>query len=491
MDLLEAESTSTALFPEYTKNIGPVGEIHFSCLDTSGVSLQQQLNIERLRDLNVEVYAFGGDIDEKDAGLLDYQTEKMQNLRNRIRVDIAVPGEEEKLLAEITDLSVHIEKSIEDFLDKHGIRVAHVRNVMSLPYLNLPATFALRRIIDKRTDIYFILQHHDLNWEGPGAKLNKTPYDRIRILAEKSMLPKAPNVSHIVINTLTAHVVKERFGIDADVVPDGFDFNYTAERFDDTEFRHTFKIGPDDLVAGMMTRIRTNKDIEAAIQFVSEMNRNRQILENAPEGIGLAKRKFNSNSKIILLLPQSKDLDDEYFIKLQKLAAGLNVNLLFIGHQIISDSRYRIIRNAVSENREDPDKLQSVFPFYSCYQLIDFAVYTPYHEGFGNQAIEAAWAKKLLVMHLYPVAKSDIVNFVRHLIPLGDNDDLITKTGSSFQFLDPIVVRGAVLSLFGALINHDLENSLVESNFEDFKALCDVSSVSKKYLEIYLRYPKS
>ena len=45
----------------------------------------------------------------------------------------------------------------------------HVRNIMSLPY-NLPASLALYNLARERPDLGFLMQHHDIYWEGPNAE---------------------------------------------------------------------------------------------------------------------------------------------------------------------------------------------------------------------------------------------------------------------------------------------------------------------------------
>ena len=49
---------------------------------------------------------------------------------------------------------------------------------MSLPY-NLPASLAFYDLAVDRPDIGFLMQHHDLYWEGPNARIFDTPYAQV------------------------------------------------------------------------------------------------------------------------------------------------------------------------------------------------------------------------------------------------------------------------------------------------------------------------
>jgi hypothetical protein len=112
------------------------------------------------------------------AGLLelDYQSQPVTALRTKILAQAAVPEAEAGLISEITGQADRIETDLERFFDRCRIEVAHVRNLMSLPYLHPAATVAVSRLVNRRPDIRFVLHHHDFYWEGPMAKHFVTPY---------------------------------------------------------------------------------------------------------------------------------------------------------------------------------------------------------------------------------------------------------------------------------------------------------------------------
>lgn len=462
------------IFPQ---DIGPILGVHYTSFTTDGVALQKQETDAALGTLGARVFTFAADEPDADCPELDYQSEPVFSLRKAVTTDLYVPSREPALLERIVGLADRIEYKLADSIDRHGVRTVHVRNLTSLGYLNPPGTLAVYRQVVKRPDIHWVLHHHDLPWEGPAAATYRTSYPAVEAMIRQVSLPNRPNTSHIAISTIAAGELWRRFGIRADVIPDGFNFDRRVSEFTDGDFRGHFGFRSDDLLVGVMTRIRTNKDIEAAIEFAYYLGEHRQVLEGVPGGISTRHRNFGPDSRIFLVLPQSKDADERYFAKLQRYADAVGVGLAYIGDGIVSDADYH----------GQPD----TFPFYSTYRHMDMIVYPPNHEGYGNQAVEAAWAKKLLVMHKYPVADADIWQHIPHLIPLGDNHDLIPLDGTGLHILPSEIVESAVQQAVILLRNPRLLRQYTEENYQAFRKLCDIRSVTGQYIDIYRRHPDS
>ena len=221
-----------------------------------------------------------------------------------------------------------IRQQIEAFVDAREIPVLHVRNIMSLPY-NLPASLALYNLARERPDLGFLMQHHDIYWEGPNAKNFLTPYQKVSDMMDRIMCPSLPNACHVLINPIAAEALHAKKGIVGTVVPDGFDFDRDVPQIDELAFRNDLQIlvgdpspvAPDDLVVAMPARIAINKAIELAIQFVAARAFS-AALENVPDGLGMHRRQFSTASSIVLLLPQGEDLEDNrpYFERLLSYA---------------------------------------------------------------------------------------------------------------------------------------------------------------------------
>ena len=152
-------------------------EVHFKLFGTDGVSLQSQELSKALRTRGWQVHACASDVPESVEGLpiaeLSYQSDDALALRRRLFNRDGDTGVD--LVTELQQRARTIRERVEKYVDEHDIRVLHIRNIMSLPY-NLPATLAFYQLIVDRPDLFFLLQHHDLYWEGPNARNFESPY---------------------------------------------------------------------------------------------------------------------------------------------------------------------------------------------------------------------------------------------------------------------------------------------------------------------------
>jgi hypothetical protein len=464
-------------------------EVHFKLFGTDGVSLQSQELSRSLRSNGWQVHACASDVPEGVLGVripqLSYQSKEAVELRRRLfHADPATPDAASvtDLLAELFSRAQAIRTQVEQYLDEHQIRVVHIRNIMSLPY-NMPATLAFYELIRERADVFFLLQHHDLYWEGPNARNFISPYPEISELIERISCPDEPNTTHVLINPIAATALKERKAIDGIVIPDGFDFDRNVAVLDEDRFRSrvetltgdTSPITRNDLVVAMPARVAINKAIELAIQFVAALQSRRAELEDAPEGLGSHKRAFTSGAKIVLLIPQGEDLEDnrEYFDKLIGYAGALGITLAYGGNIVVPDQRF---------NPGDADHV----PFYSTYQTFDLVCYPSEHEGFGNQAIETIWARVPLVVLEYPVFKVFVRHHVPHYISLGDVDGLLRppELGGLYKLPTDVVDR-AVQEAITLLKDHARQTRWVDEDANALRAFCGIDVVCAQYIRLY------
>ncbi len=464
-------------------------EVHFKLFGTDGVSLQSQELSSALAARGWRAFSCASDVPPDAQGLavpdLSYQSPEAVALRERIFPDTEghpPPSDGDGLVTEIVDRAERIRRQIEDYVDAWDIRLLHIRNIMSLPY-NLPATLALYNLAAERPDIGFLMQHHDIYWEGPNAKNFVTPYDQVNEMMDRIMCPTLPNAHHVLINPLAAEALRASRGIVGTVVPDGFDFDRDLPVIDEEAFRSHLQVlvgdprpvGVDDLVVAMPARIAINKAIELAIQFVAALNLDRTALENAQDGLGLNQRRFSPTSSIVLLLPQGEDLGDNqpYFDRLLSYAQHLGIKLAYGGNIVVPDRRLQ---------HDDPDH----YPFYGTYRAVDLVCYPPEHEGFGNQAIETVWARRPLAVLEYPVFKAFVRGHVPHYISLGDTGQLerLEAFGGLHQ-LRRDILGAAVKQAITVLTDHDLERRWTEENFTALRAFCGMDVVAVEYIRLY------
>ena len=470
-------------------NSGVTMEVHFKLFGTDGVSLQSQELTKALRKRGWRVHSCASDLPDGAQGLrlsqLSYQSDDALTLRRKIfpldaHVDDPTAGQH--LLDQIAERARAIRQRVEEYIDDRAIRMLHIRNIMSLPY-NLPATLAFYQLIVERPDVHFLLQHHDLYWEGPNAKNFHTPYPEIADLIERTTCPDRVNTKHVLINPIAAQALRERRGIEGVMIPDGFDFDRDVAALDEAAFRsrlevltgNTTPVTPEDLVVAMPARVAINKAIELAIQFVAGLEGRPGDLEDAPGGLGARGRRLTASGKIVLLLPQGEDLDEnrDYFERLVAYADHLGVTLAYGGNIVVPDRRF------TPGDREH-------YSFYSTYQTVDLVCYPPEHEGFGNQAIEAVWARRPLAVLEYPVFKVFVRDHIPHYISLGDVEGLgrLEEFGGLHLLRDDVLDR-ALDAAVAVLKDHELERRWVDENAVSLRSFCGIDTVCDQYIELY------
>ncbi|PZR83679.1 MAG: hypothetical protein DLM65_01395 [Candidatus Aeolococcus gillhamiae] len=470
---------------------GATLEVHYKLFGTDGVSLQSQELSKELRRRGWQVHPCAADVPDGSDGLriaeLSYQSADAVELRRRIfppaaDVNTASPTTASALIDEITARAGAIRAAIEQYIDAHHIALLHIRNIMSLPY-NLPATLAFYDLAVARSDLGFLMQHHDLYWEGPNARLFTTPYAEITALLDTIMCPQLPNARHTLINPIAGDALRERKGIVGTVIPDGFDFDRDVVTIDGPAFRSRLEIvagegapvGPDDVVVAMPARVAINKSIELAIQLVAALGERRDALQSAPDGVGRERRRFTASSRVVLLLPQGEDLEDNraYFDRLVAYAKHMGITLAYGGAIVVPDRRF-----------QPGDDVH--YPFYSTYQAMDFICYPPEHEGFGNQAIEAVWARLPVAVFEYPVFQRYVRDHIPHYISLGNTEQLdrTDEFGGLHQLREDVLAR-AVEQTVAVLVDHDTERRWVEENVPALRAFCGIDVVAEQYIALY------
>jgi hypothetical protein len=471
---------------------GSVMDVHFKLFGTDGVSLQSQELGHELRRRNWRAFACAADVPPGSNGVripaLAYQSAAARALRQRMFHPAAtapvgalaqLPIQDIRNLIEARAERIH--QRVAAYLHQHRIQLLHIRNLMSLP-LNLPATLAFYRLAKASPAVHCILHHHDLYWEGPNAHNFYTPYPEIADLIDTIICPDLPNTTHVLINPIAAEALQAKKGIPGSVIPDGFDFDRRVEPLDEATFRRNLEILTgekkpileNDLVVGMMARVAINKAIELAIQFTNGLQQKRAQLENIIGGIGSKKRQFTKDNRIVLLLAQGEDIHEsrDYFHRLQEYAKHLGVTLAYAGNIVTPDSKYL------------PDGKH--YPFYSTYQTVDFVCYPPEHEGFGNQAIEAVWAKRPLAVLEYPVFQRYVRGHIPHYVSLGDTQSLgrLEQFGG-LHLLQKETLDKAVSEAIAVLRDHDLERQWVEENAAKLRRFCGIEHVTDRYITLY------
>lgn len=434
--------------PETEPEHGTVAVIHFFSEKTDGVSLQIKENNRALTQEGWDVITCSADATGENGfniPELDYTTPSVQSLKTE--------GSEMLQLRHFENQVKILKDSFEALVNQYNPQVIHLRNMLSLP-IHPSATVAMAEFIKEHPEIGFLAQHHDAYFEedfvpNDREQAYKIPNPAIQKRVLESLFPREENVRHAVINTHLQEQLWNRYGIKSTVIPDSFDFETKTKEIPD--LREKLGIRQNDLVIGTMARIIPRKGMEVAVQFIAELQKHKNELLG--ENHGINRRTITSDSRMILLLPQSAGLDEpanaEYFLKIQDYAKDLGVEIMYIGDKVVADSAYE----------ENPDKI----PFYSLYNEVDILMFPSYQEGFGNQFLEAAaLGKGSILTHIYPVMKSDILPVMQGegIISLGDNSDYELDKLTGLVHLREDILKQAVKEEIIFLKNPALEENI-------------------------------
>jgi len=312
----------------------------------------------------------------------------------------------------------------------------------------------------KEHKIKTIATHHDIYWERKEFSMPRNGY--LRKYMHKYMPPKDSNIEHVVINSLAKRELKKRLNIEASVLPDVFDFNQPPWQIDsfNRDFLEQFSIKRNDLIILQATRVIPRKGIEISIDFTKALLQNidQIVWKKLYNG-----KKLDSNSNIVLILAgYAEDEKREYLFKLKNKAFNEHIHAKFIsGYVKANRSYYQGIKN---------------YSLWDAYVHADLITFPSIWEGWGNQFVEAVFAKKPIVVFEYPVFKFDINKEGYNIISLGDGP--VAEDSDGLHKIPQEDINQAVKKITNWLLDQNLDKKL-EQNFQLGKKYHDFSVLEK------------
>jgi glycosyltransferase involved in cell wall biosynthesis len=401
--------------------------VHFRAGFTDGVSLEMEKWKTVLEELGHEVIYVAGEFDQAQG--VEIPSLSMNDATNlwihknafeKLTVD-------ERTFEDAFDACVERIKSELKNLPKLDLLI--INNIFSLGF-NLAAAVALTEFVREK-NLKVIAHNHDFYWE---RERYSTPQcECVKRTLEEYFPPKDGLILHVTINRLAQEELRRRKNIDSVVVPNVFDFNQPVWRIDEynRDLTSVLGISEDDLVVLHATRIVPRKAIEIAMDLVACLS-----------------EKVEKNVHFVLAgFPEMES--QEYYRKIVKKAESMPYETHFA---------FEMVR---SERFVNDRKYYSLWDMYGICNVI---TYTSILEGWGNQLIEAVFAKKPLVVFEYPVYKSDIAPLGFQFISLGDTAHYDENEG--LYRLDVQRLDDAARRLKQLLCDPERLSEIVEKNFQ-------------------------
>jgi glycosyltransferase involved in cell wall biosynthesis len=314
----------------------------------------------------------------------------------------------------------------------------------------------------KKFKIKCLATHHDFYWERKEYKLPRNGY--LKNYMDKYMPPKSGYIKHIVINSLAQQELKKRFYINSDVMGDVFDFNQTPwvrDKFNQN-FLESFAVNKNDLIILQATRVIPRKGIELAIDYAKELQK---YLKKLHGHRLYNNKKITSKSKLVLIIAgYAEDEKREYLFKLKNKCFEAGVQARFISDHVQAKRKY-----------SDGIKTYSL---WDAYAYADIVTFPSLWEGWGNQFIEAIFARKPIVLYEYPVYKTDIKKEGYRIISLGNNGSGLSVNKEFLNYLPAENINEAVKQSI-AWLKDKKTNDKLEKNFQIGKKYHDYSVLEK------------
>ncbi|BAX80263.1 glycosyltransferase family 4 protein [Labilibaculum antarcticum] len=431
---------------------------HFRVGETDGVSLEMDKWKAALEQLGHKVIYIAGSAGNCEAEIipdLHYQHPINNRIVENVYKNLVSYCSEKDLKKEIFSLADSIERDLINLIEKNNIDLIVPNNILSLGW-GLSAGIAFTKAIQK-TGVRALCHHHDFHWE---RDLYSNPkVDFAADLLKEYFPPVHERISHVCINHIAKGELKARYGVEADVVPNVFDFQeevIVADEYN-KDLRKVLGVNPGDLVFMQATRLVERKAIELAIDFVSEIGNQKENLVNK---ILYSGHKFESNSEIYLVFA-GKNESPDYYERLMEYAEQKGVNVLDSSENISHKRSFK------SGNK--------IYSLWDAYSIADMITYPSILEGWGNQFLEAIVAKLPVVVYKYPVYLTDIESFNFNVISLGSKHVL----QDGWVKVHEEIVKSAADEAIPYLLDSDYRNAKVNFNYKIASEKLSVNSLQE------------
>lgn len=427
--------------------------VHFRVGKTDGVSIEIANWKRILESCGLEVRLCAGEVSEG----ADYVVDKLECQLDPAVFELdneAFGGykhiTEDQFLLNLRSIQNYLGKQFARILDEYQPDRVIVSNLFSVG-LNVAAAGALAEELKSR-GVLTIAVNHDFWWED--VRYRRPSGVVVEELLEKYFPPVGEWVRQVVINSIAKKDLAERKGVVADVLYDCMDMvsNSDEENLGCREMLKAFGVTGEDLVVLQATRIVRRKNIEIAMDVVKEMEK---YLD-----------KLGKKRVVLVMAGYAEKRDEGYLETLRKYGEKLRINIVEL--------------NGMNNSHNGQEGKRC--GLMDIYKFADLVTYPSGYEGFGNQFLEAVWAKKPIVVYEYPVYKTDIKPLGFEVVSLGD--ELKFDAGSGLVSVNHEVIEKCCAQVAEVISNQEIRKNMVEKNFEIAKENFSFEAAKKVWLNL-------
>ena len=421
---------------------------HFRVGETDGVSLEMAKWRRVLEGMGHEVVYIAGNAGVADTIVipeLHYADEFNIKLTANAFDRISDYADEIELREAIDVASGSIGRQVRRAIERHDIDVLVPNNLWSLGW-NLPAGLGFMEAVES-TGKRAVAHHHDFHWERP-AYIHPT-CRFVRDVLDLAFPPRIAEVRHAVISSLARESLLDRTGLAATIVPNVFDFDAPVWEIDgeNHDLREAFGIAEDDICVLQATRVVERKGIEmghrtgrspAASGASGEAARRRAVRR---AGVERAHRPAAGRHG--------------------GMRDGLSGGAEGAGRAAGRDHDLRRRQGLRRARLVDGGK---VYSLWDCYAHADLITYPSLLEGWGNQLLEALFARRPIVLFEYPVFSADLLPHGFEVASLGS--ETAGRDSDGLVLAKPERLDQAAETAIRYLTDGTHREEVVEANFE-------------------------
>ena len=388
---------------------------HYRVGRTDGVSLEITKRANVLKEMGWKVYLLAGTgSDGADFIIpeLDFDRTEVRKIATNAFTTLKNYNSQSELIDEITQLASVIEIKLSSIINQINPDMLFVHNIFSHGR-HIASALAFYNLI-KKTAIPTLATHHDFYWERDDFKAPCCT--EIQQFLLKYVPPVLPSLKHAVISSRAADLLFQKSKLNAVVMPDTLDFSMPPWIKDDfnKDFLKTFNLSENDILILQATRIVKRKGIELILPILEKLNDTNYLAQLVGKKIYNGKT-ITKNSKFVFIIAGYAEQEAETYF--QSIISYLDKNKI----------PFRKIQHQISAERENNGILKK-FSIFDTYAYADLVSYPSLYEGWGNQFIEAVFARKPVIAFEYPVFITDIKPKGYEVISLGSKTSFDTKT---------------------------------------------------------------
>ena len=372
--------------------------------DVDGVALETEKWIKVLQEMGHEIFILSGrykksiigeDKETLISGLSFFSPECEWEQH---RAFFFPPDEPSELLSHLHRVSEGIAIRMFKWIMQKNIDMILVENASALP-AHLTMGMAIKHLV-QHTGIPTVCHDHDFAWER--GDRYKTPFPEIEKIVEDTFPLRDQHAKHAVINTHAKKTFKEKYNLNAIVVPNVMDFNkpYGEKDKYNMELPEAIGLQKDDIPLFQVTRIVKRKGIETALDLIHRID--------------------DKKVKLVITGSAADDNRKGYYKELIDIInrGKLNGRVIFANHRILN-------------YRGKTQQGEKIFSLSDAYAHATAATYFSSYEGFGNAFVEAVLGKTPIFVNNYePVYWPDIGSKGFKAVMIEDNkltDKAITE----------------------------------------------------------------